>query len=202
MALVESLSIGKGKLYVWKVIETIDELREGIILSSNSLQRLTLMKSMEHKKAFLAVRNILLAIGISDKDLIYDEFGKPFLSDGTYISISHSFNYAVVYLSKSNVGVDIEKQQEKIIRLASKFCNENESNSKPDSIQKQIRYFTQIWSAKEAVYKMCNSRSLSFAKQVFVNNCEQTILVDDEPNLFYFETIFIEDFLIVCAFVN
>lgn len=202
MALTQSLVVGNGNLYIWHITESLEELINAIDITLNSSERLKIMKSIEHKKAFLAVRNILHSIGIADAELFYDANGKPSLKDGRYISISHSFSYAVIYLADTNVGVDIEKKQEKIIRLASKYCNERELTLKPDNREEQLTYFTQIWSAKEAVYKMCNSRSLSFSQQIAVDNTKSVIIVEGELETFYFETLFVDDFLIVCSFVN
>jgi phosphopantetheinyl transferase len=50
--------------------------------------------------------------------LYYDE-GKPHLKDDKYISISHSHHFSAIIVSKS-VGIDIELQREKIIRIADK----------------------------------------------------------------------------------
>ncbi len=202
MALIQSLTIGNGKLYIWHITESLEELTKDVDLTFESIKRLKIMKSIEHKKAFLAIRNILNSIGLTDDELFYDKNGKPYLKNERHISISHSFTYAVIYLADFNIGVDIEKKQEKIIRLASKFCNNQELALKPLDKEEQLNYFTQIWSAKEAVYKMCNSRSLSFAKQIAVDNVDGTITVEGESETFYFETVFLEDFLIVCSFIN
>ena len=54
---------------------------------------------------------------------MYDEFGKPHLKDGKCISITHSFIFSGVIVSDKEVGIDIEKQREKISIIAKKFVD-------------------------------------------------------------------------------
>ena len=46
---------------------------------------------------------------------------KPNLKDGKNISISHSFDYSVIIVSDKIIGIDIEKQRDKIKRISSRF---------------------------------------------------------------------------------
>ena len=62
-----------------------------------------------------------MEFGYDDFDMYYDNFGKPLLENGNYISISHSFEYSTVVVSKFPVGIDIQKQTKKVIDVASKF---------------------------------------------------------------------------------
>lgn len=202
MALAKKKKVKSGDLYIWKITEELEELYENLLLSSASLNRLKGLKSLNHKKAFLAVRQVLKSIGIDDIDLFYDSNGKPFLSDDRAISISHSFDYAVVYISTENIGVDIELKRDKIVRLASKFCSVSELTNQSIEEVDRIDYLTEIWSAKEAVYKMCNSRSLSFVQQINVDVVNKTIVVEGEDSVFGYELLLIEDFIIVCSYLK
>lgn len=169
MGLVREITLESGVLYVWHITESLEELETLLELSVFSQDRLAKMKSVNHQKAFLAVRQVLRQLNIADASLTYDENGRPSLRSGEYISISHSFDYAVVVVSKKNVGVDIELIREKIVRLSGKFCNEKELGNAPVTLIEKMDYLTEIWSVKEALFKMCNSRSLSFAQDMHVN---------------------------------
>jgi 4'-phosphopantetheinyl transferase EntD len=103
----------------------------------------------------------LKVAGYSDFDLFYDEGGKPHLTDGNHISITHSNNFAAIIIGNENVGIDIELQREKITRIADKFID-FEFDYLDKNAFDYIKKLTVIWGAKEAKYKMCNSRSLSF----------------------------------------
>ena len=89
---------------IWKITETYTALIAGVSLEASSLNRVLGMKSELHQRGFLAVRWLLATFGYSDKDVFYDTFGKPHLADGKYISITHSFNFAAVVVSKNTVG--------------------------------------------------------------------------------------------------
>ena len=55
--------------------------------------------------------------------MFYDENGKPHLKDGKHISITHSFTFSGVIVSDAEVGIDIEKQRDKIAIIAHKFID-------------------------------------------------------------------------------
>jgi len=123
MALYKTLTVGTStKVLIWKIEESVDELKNGISLTEKNAVRLGAMKSEIHQKGFLSIRHLLKKVGLSDTDLQYDEFGKPHLDGGRYISISHSFSFTAIIFSYENpVGIDIEKQREKILKIAHKF---------------------------------------------------------------------------------
>lgn len=110
-------------LYVWKIEESFDDLSANIILSTKSEQRLLSMKSQVHQKGFLCIRQLLKIAGYSDFDLYYTPNGKPHLKTGEKISITHSFNFAAVIISDVEVGIDIEKNRDKIKIIQNKFVN-------------------------------------------------------------------------------
>jgi len=197
------------QISVWKITETEMELRESIVLQEKHQIRLNGMLSEQHRKGFLSVRKLLMEAGYTDFDLNYDENGKPHLSDGKHISITHSYDFSAIIVSSQNVGIDLEKQREKIIKIADKFIG-----SEFDYLDKNNQYIEQlsiIWGAKEALYKMCNSRSLSFKQdmhiQDFTKNTNQgTALVSckeldfDCGFMFHFETF--ENYTLVYALEN
>ena len=128
MPLFKTLSVSETtKVIIWKIEETIEELQKHISLSYYSKQRLESMKSELRQKEFLSIRNILKEFNIQDSDLQYDEYGKPHLKDGRFISMTHSFQFTGVIVSEEkSVGIDIEKQREKILKIAHKFTPSEE----------------------------------------------------------------------------
>jgi len=153
-------------IYIWKITETESILKEDIILQEKHQARLERMLSEQHRKGFLSVRKLLKQAGYEDRDLWYDDDGKPHLSDGKYISITHSYDFSAIIISTKNVGIDLEMQREKIVRIANKFIGSEYEFL--DEKNQYIEYLGVIWGAKEALYKMCNSRSLSFKQDMHV----------------------------------
>ena len=202
MGVVKEITVESAKLYVWHITESLSELETGLELSATSQERLIKMKSENHQKAFLAVRQVLRQLNIADDDLCYDTNGKPSLCTGKHISISHSFDYAIVAISKENIGVDVELIRDKIIRLSGKFCNERELALAPVPVEDKKAYLTEIWSVKEALFKMCNSRSLSFAQdmEVHVEQKQAKIMQDDFQKQLHYHTFRLGSYVFVVSY--
>lgn len=152
---------------IWKITESYDDLLEPLTLKPKSLERVLGMKSELHQRGFLSVRHLLAEFGYSDSDLFYDENGKPHLKDGKHISITHSFVFSAVIISDDLVGVDIEKQRDKIGVIAHKFVDYEFDYLKGSDID-YVRKLTVIWCVKESLYKLFNTIGLSFKQHCLV----------------------------------
>lgn len=155
------------QLLVWSIDESIAELYGNLVLTEQSQQRIQSMKSVLHQRAFLSVRQLLLQLGYTDADLYYDASGKPHLTDGKYISISHSHQLAVVIVSNKAVGVDVELLRDKVAKIGPKFC-QTELDFLDEDLSAEIARLTVIWGAKEAVFKVVNQEGISFKDHIFV----------------------------------
>jgi len=171
MALYKTLTVNPTtKVLIWKIEETIDQLKSGITLSKNSELRLNSMKSEIHQKGFLSIRHLLKEIGLTDADLHYDEFGKPHLDKGRFISITHSFGFtAIIFSYESVVGIDIEKQREKILKIAHKFTPIEEYNTLAN-VDAKISKLTIVWGAKESLYKIYGKKKLLFLHHIYIED--------------------------------
>ena len=152
---------------IWKITESYDELMASISLKLENADRVLGMKSELHQRGFLSVRCLLLAFGYEDADLFYDENGKPHLKDGKYISITHSFSFSAVIISEGMVGIDIEKQRDKITMIAHKFIDYEFNYLTEDDVD-YIKKLTAIWCVKESLYKLYATPGLSFKKHCLV----------------------------------
>lgn len=171
MPLYKRLTITeKTTVVIWKIEETIDDLQQGISLSENSKKRLKSMKSEIHQKGFLSIRHLLKEFNIQDADLQYDEYGKPHLKDERFISMTHSFQFTGVIVSEEkSVGIDIEKQREKILKIAHKFTPIEEYKTIAN-VSALIRKLTIVWGAKESLYKIFGKKKLLFLHHIFIEN--------------------------------
>lgn len=158
----------RSTIYVWKIEAPFDDLLKGISLTENSKRRLLSMKSEIHQRGFLSVRQLLKEAGYSDHDLYYLEDGKPYLTDQKYISITHSFNFSAVAISDAEIGIDIEKNRDKIKIIQHKFVNfERGFINKEDDLVEQL---TVIWGAKESLYKIYPHGGLTFKHDIDINS--------------------------------
>lgn len=156
-------------IYIWKITESFNDLNTEF-LTENSLNRLNGMLSGLHQRGFLSVRHLLYEAGYSDADLYYDAFGKPHLKDGKYISITHSFIFSAIIISNTtHVGIDIEKQRDKILRIAHKFTTTDDYNHLTND-KELTRKLTIVWGAKESLYKIYEQEGLSFLQHIYVDD--------------------------------
>lgn len=158
------------KVLIWKIEESFDSLSEGISLSPHSRDRVLDMKSDLHRRGYMSIRHLLRETGYTDKDLYYDTLGKPHLKDGKYISITHSFHFSGIIISDDiQVGVDIEKQRDKIVKIAHKFTPFEEYKTLANH-EALVRKLTIVWGAKESLYKIYEQEGLSFLKDIYIND--------------------------------
>ena len=160
--------------YFWHITEDVTSLFRAVSLRDTSLFRLEGMKSEEHQKGFLAVRMLLQHLGYTDYDLTYDEAGKPHLSDGKHISISHSHEFSCICISDELMGIDLEKLKEKTLKIAPRFMEVKHLENL--SISEQMEKATVIWGVKEAVFKVRNEVGISFKDHIFVSPFEMSQL--------------------------
>jgi phosphopantetheinyl transferase len=151
-------------IFIWKIEESFNALLKDITLTEYSLNRLQSMKSELHQRGFLSVRHLLKKAGYTDNDLFYNGNGKPHLKDGKHISISHSYTFSTIIISDLEVGIDIEKNREKIKIIQNKFVNfERGFIHENDDYIEQL---TVIWGAKESLYKIYPYGGLTFKNDI------------------------------------
>ncbi|TMM59330.1 4'-phosphopantetheinyl transferase superfamily protein [Maribacter algarum] len=171
MPLYNSLKVGPSiKVYIWKIEESENELAEGIELTPHCQNRMYGMKSEMHRRGFLSIRHLMAEAGYVDKDLYYDEVGKPHLKDGNHISITHSNQFTGIIVSETDeVGIDIEMQRDKILRIAHKFTPIEEYRTIANS-EALVRKLTIVWGCKESLYKIYAEKGLSFINHIDIKD--------------------------------
>lgn len=194
-----------AKLYLWKITEDSGELHRAVKLNNSSQNRVDSMKSVSHQKGFLAVRMLLQHIGYTDFDLYYDAFGKPHLTDGKCISISHSHTFSAIAISNQRIGLDVEQVKEKILKIASRFMDVSHLENLSE-IEKRIKA-TVIWGIKESIFKIKNIEGISFRNHIFEEDFsfedkKASAILKHENKEENFNILFdsIEDYIFVCAF--
>jgi len=175
MPLYKTITVSPDiKVYIWKITESEKELSLNIDLTHKCQQRMNGMKSEIHRRGFLSIRHLMLLAGYVDKDLFYDKAGKPHLQDGNHISITHSYQFTGIIISpKYEVGIDIEKQRDKIIRIGHKFTP-MEAYVPIKDAKKTVRILTIIWGAKESLYKIYATQGLSFINHIYIDDFRDT----------------------------
>ena len=206
MPLYKSIDVNsQTTVKIWKIEESYNELLKPLDLKPNSLERVSGMKSELHQRGFLSVRHLLREFGYTDQDLFYDEHGKPHLKDGKCISITHSFIFSGVIVSDKEVGIDIEKQREKISIIAKKFVD-YEFNYLETHAEDYINKLTVIWGIKESLYKLFATPGMLFKDHFLVipfmiNDGNTVAWIDYNNKKYRYNTAFLEFEGFTCAYV-
>lgn len=157
---------------IWEIKESENELLESSTLSQEETIEFSHITNNNRKIHWLAARvalkHIFNNIGEDYFGLYKNEFGKPLLIENDYnISISHCENYAVAALNKNYpIGIDIQKFEEKLDQVKTKFLSNDELLYNNMTISK----LCVLWSAKEAIYKLISSNKISLKKDIIIKN--------------------------------
>src|ERR1700750_3254660 len=138
---------------IWKIEEQADELYSQLRLDEQEQAHYESLKKGKRNLHWLGTRVLLRKMLQTDEfiDCKVDAHGKPYLVNLPYhISLSHSFEYAAVMISKTRpVGIDIEQIRQKVERIAPKFM-------RPEELAfihpPKVKQLYACWCAKEAIY--------------------------------------------------
>ena len=156
---------------IWHITESVDELLKLFINNGFDVNKIIETKSETRLKQWLAVR-LLLQDFYPNEAINYNEFGKPFLTNGVEISISHAGEYAVIaFNTEKKCGVDIEKISNKVEKIKHKFLN----NKELDQVN-TLEDLTLFWCAKEALYKLYSEKELIFNEQLLLEKASADVL--------------------------
>ncbi|WP_396597537.1 4'-phosphopantetheinyl transferase family protein [Dokdonia sp. R86516] len=197
MPLYKTITVSSSTtVYIWKIEEDITTLSRNIKLTDHCQNRLQGMKSELHQRGFMSIRHLLAEAGYTDFDLYYDKNGKPHLHDGKHISITHSYTFTAIIVSDQPVGIDIEKQRDKILRIAHKFTPIEEYYTLTNA-DARMRKLTIVWGAKESLYKLYAQEGLSFLKHIDVadfnfDDAKTTATVNYEGAVSTYDLTFME----------
>ena len=153
-----------ANLWVWHITEDEQSLAKSIPLTPHCNERLQAMSHSNQRKGFLAVRSLVEIAGLSLNQLIYTTDGKPYLEHGPHISFSHTNDFAAVAVGNAPLGVDVERHRAKVKRVAKKFVNPADQ-----APQQTIAELTDLWCAKESMYKAISIPGIRFSKDIFVD---------------------------------
>jgi len=158
------------KIGIWRVEESIEDLEARLQLNQLEFDFYNSLNKGKRNLHWLGSR-VLLRTLINTSDFIEvneDEHGKPVLINFDYeMSITHSYDYASVIISKKRVGIDIEKIKPVIVKIATKFLNEEELTHF-DSFENEIEKLYVYWCTKESIFKLNGKKHLHFKDNIMI----------------------------------
>ncbi|WP_294203357.1 4'-phosphopantetheinyl transferase superfamily protein [uncultured Chryseobacterium sp.] len=167
MPLYRDFSDNNATILVWKYDEA-DELNADLLLEPENAEK---VKDYHPKKLLevLMIRKLLKGLKPNSK-ILYREREPYLFPKDAEISITHSFPFAAIAVSRNKIGIDIEKFNPKILRVIDKFTYEDERGFIP--FDHEITFYTIIWSVKESMYKIHHSKHWSLKKHYEVRPFE------------------------------
>jgi len=147
------------------------------LVSPERQQRIETTKRLETKASLLAAGLLFNEVmtksfGISDLETETNEYGKPYLKNhpSLYFNISHSANIAVLTVSDTECGVDIENtvKPHEAMGVANRFFSRNEYAAMMLSANPN-EAFCRLWTLRESYVKM---RGKGFAIGLSTLKCD------------------------------
>ena len=157
-------------IYVWKITSSYEDQIKNPLLNTAELISANELKNKKRKKEFLSSRIALKKIFNKDLELKHHTSGKPFIKEAKYLSISHSSNFLALAYGDENIGIDIEKPQNRMVKLIPKVLSEIElmEFKKEPSIDLACK----LWGAKEAILKYLGDRNLNYKEEIKAENIQ------------------------------
>lgn len=162
--------IGNGGLLgIWSMDESREELLQLLPehMRSDAAGQIKTIRSDRRTIEWLSTRILLFMLMDEAKTILNRADGKPYLEDKTHhISISHTKNYAAIYLHNTQpVGIDIEMQAERVSKVAYRFIGDDEYI---DPSQKTVHQLLH-WSAKESLFKLIDENEIHFKEHLHIH---------------------------------
>lgn len=162
-----STSNGIYSLAIWLSNEPLDDLLSAVQLHPSEKEYYGSLKNEQRQREFLTVRRLLEHLCGQEERIIYDEFGKPRLASGGYVSITHSKALVGLIVSPvAEVGIDLEAFRPHIAAIAPKFIAQREQAAFGDQLNTETMHL--LWGAKEVLFKLYGKGEIDFKKDLFV----------------------------------
>lgn len=168
MPFLKEIETGYGPLAVWSLTDSLTDLENLCQLNDKDRQTYLTFKAEKRKKEFLASRILIQKLLGRDACINYNAHGKPYLDNKLHISISHSSDFVVVFVSKEKIGIDVERKDRNIDKIATRFLHSEEQKEidqqKFSGIAKTI-----YWCAKEAIFKCTEDAGIQFNEDIRID---------------------------------
>jgi len=168
MPFIQQIQFEFGNAGIWEMTETPAELLNMIKLSDAEKNHLLKISAPKRQVEFLATRILTEKITGGKSEIVYQTDGKPtLLNSRKFISISHSANLVVVFISELNCGVDVETINRDTDRIAKRFLHPSEMENIRNSDQPKLLQLL-YWCAKEAIFKCSPQKGVQFNEQILI----------------------------------
>ena len=164
------LAEDKTKVVYWKIEEEESFfLEKATFLDQNEVRQYS---NAQNRIQWLAGKLLMHSFfdETTFKTIKKDDLGKPHsVKNDFFLSISHTDKLVGMVVSDKNVGIDIQKFNPKLLKIASKFINEKDLDEIRHSNLNIHEKILVQWSTKEALFKAYGKGQLDFRKNLILN---------------------------------
>ena len=193
----QNSKLDQNNVHLWSIWipDLLPELPNFLcLLNQEEQQRAERFRFATHRERFIIARGMLrnilsLYVDLSPSDITFSlgTHGKPYLENNPLqiqFNLSHS-NDTILYAMTqgSDIGIDIEKIEEKFNRAVAKRFFSAEENRQLSMLpaSDRIKCFFRIWAGKEAIIKMLGVGLYTALNEfsIHLHQDKQIILIDD-----------------------
>lgn len=168
MPFVKKIEVENGLIGIWEITESAGSLIGVFPFSEVEEIEFQKFKGEKRQKEYLATRLLLQNILGKKTEIFYQESGRPQIKNSSLnISISHSADYIVIFISKDSAGIDVENIHRNIDRVTKRFLHPEELSWIEKTDNRQIVKMI-YWCAKEAIFKCSCESGVRFDTQIFI----------------------------------
>jgi 4'-phosphopantetheinyl transferase EntD len=170
MPLVKLIKLDNGGLIgIWHQSELLEELEAAYSFTGDEKEAYQVLRLAKRRGEWLALRlclsSVLASGGHPYKPVWKSPENKPYVPGESYeLSFSHCDDYAAVYWHPGiAVGIDIERKDRQVERIAPKFLSDKELELFAGNDLQLL-----AWSFKETLYKVFSRKQLDFKKHLLL----------------------------------
>lgn len=149
MPQLETLNIAGVNVHLWHLTESEEELSELSVAHQVLAYGLSGVAGNQRRREKLAVA-LLAHLAMNGAIIQHREDGAP-ITEGRYVSVSHTFDYVAIAEAQFPVGIDVEHRRGALLKVRSKFVNEAEQ---PFVDADNLDAHLALWTSKEALFKL------------------------------------------------
>ena len=197
MPFLQTIERDEVNISFWRATERQNEMLSFLPDGHDYAPTLNTFKSDRRRVEWLATRCLLHHLLGPDVRSYHLPSGRPFLlGSDLEISISHTDQLVAIALAPAGleVGLDLEHNIDRAYRLMHRYLPEDEQAA----LVHNPTDAAMLWSAKEAIYKLCDTEGLAFLDDIHIyKECGQ--LLAELPTLSA-QAVLDIDYLHDCAF--
>ncbi len=172
MALVKIHKNTNYEYQLWKIDTDLTSSEEAYNIFTEYHQNIRSYKNPNRINQILNTRQIIKKMVANNIELTQNRFGKPILKGSKkYISISNHKNMIAIMIADFYCGIDLESFNRNLTNIKHKFVNGTDFSSEGKN-----RFLTEVWCAKEVLYKIHGSPIINFKKHLFVEKNNEQII--------------------------